>query len=188
MSGLLVLIIFGIWCVIGWNVCGSLVVRRVQRPLLRWTLFPIFWVVWFVGPFADAIIGRRIFEAECARLPEVRYFGPVHIGAGAFFDENGTRRWNNDREFWELQEKTGDWWERVFVRQHDETRVLTFPVVIKRTETMMYHMPSNTPMLTYTSLSSSGGWIDRALASVLSSNWECLSPGRWPRTEDTIIF
>ncbi|MCC7039543.1 MAG: hypothetical protein IT516_04445 [Burkholderiales bacterium] len=188
MIALMILIVFGIWCVIGWNVCGSLVVRRVQRPLLRWSLIPVFWIVWFVGPIADEIIGGRIFDAECARLPEKKFFGPVHLGAGAFFDENGTRRWNNKQEFDEIRARVSDWWERVFVWQRKETRVLTFPVVIKRTETTIHYEPSNSLVLTEVRLWSSGGWIRRSLGTGILSGLTCVSPGQWPRSAETITF
>lgn len=187
MIALMILIVFGIWCVIGWNVCGSLVVRRVQRPLLRWSLIPVFWIVWFVGPIADEIIGGRIFDAECARLPEKKFFGPVHIGAGAFFDEAGAPRWNNEREFTNIRIKTREW-NRIFRWDDMEIQTMTFPVVIRRRETTLYHVASNAPVLTGTSLWSSGGWIDRTLKPVLPSNWTCLSPGHWPDDRKLIIF
>lgn len=154
---------------------------------MKWALVLLFWVAWLVGPVADEIIGRREFDEACAALPEAKFFGPVHIGAGVFFDEHGVRRWNNDREFTEIRLNTREW-RRMFEWRTTWTEIAKFPIPITRSDTTIYHVASNTPSVSSSSLQSTGGWIRRAIGWVSDPAWTCISPGKWPRDEERIVF
>jgi len=187
MIGLVFGIVIGLWCLLGWYVSRRLITRRTRLLSRRLLFVPLFWVVWLIGPIADDIVGRRIFDEECARLPPVKYFGPVHVGAGAFFDESGKRRWKSDREFTRIRVETREW-ERIFRWDRVESRTATFPIVITRIETTIRQVSSNAALISTVTLWSSGGWTRRIYGSSIPSSWTCHSPGNWPRDEDTIIF
>jgi len=187
MIGLVVLIVVGIWCVIGWYLCRYLVTKRMWAWPLRSAVILVFWIVWLIGPIADEIVGRRVFDAACAKLPETKFYGPVHIGAGAFFDEGGARRWSNEREFSKIRIETHEW-ARIFEWRSEKTAVAEFPVPITRTDTTIYHVTSNTPSVSISSLLSTGGWIRRTAGWGYVAAWTCRSDGSWPPDEDRIIF
>ncbi len=187
MIGVLFYIVVGLWCMAGWYVCRWLITRRTQVLSRRLLFVPLFWVVWLIGPVADDIVGRRMFEEECARLPPVRFFGPVHIGAGVFFDESGKRRWKSEQEFARIAVETHEL-QRLFKWKDQRTQIVAFPISITRTDAVLYHVTSNAPSLAMSSLSSNGGWIERVVARLYPYVWACRSPGRGPRDEERIIF
>lgn len=187
MIGLIAYLAIGVWCFLGWHVCRYLITKRVRELPLKWTLVLLFWVVWLVGPISDELVGRRVFDDACAVLPAASFFGPVHIGAGAFFDERGVRRWNDEKEFAQIRVSTNEW-QRIFEWRSTKTEIARLPVPITRTDTVIFHVASNTPSVSSSSLLSTGGWIRRAAGWGYHAAWTCQSPGSWPRDEDRILF
>ena len=94
-----IIVVGSIWFFIGRFIWRKTFKRFIRhRPtLIVVTLLLI--PVWFVGPFMDEIIGAPKFEQLCQQLPPVSFSGPVDVGPGKFFDENGKPRWKDDGDF-----------------------------------------------------------------------------------------
>ena len=94
MSGLLILIVVAVWAAIGFAIWKRLVRPRIQSSGKLIVVTLALAAIWFVGPVLDEILGAKSFEQACTEMPEVKFHGPLAIGPGAFFDEQGTPRWN----------------------------------------------------------------------------------------------
>ena len=91
MSGVLVLVVVGLWTVIGRWAWKSYLRPRVANGRRRWVGLA-FAVAWLVLPMTDEILGAYQFRRLCAEIPPTRYYGPIAVGPGAFFDEEGLIR------------------------------------------------------------------------------------------------
>ncbi len=106
MSGLIVLVVVGLWAGFGWWLWKHFIRPRIASQRLRFLAFLALASAWFVLPVADEILGARAFERLCAEIPETKFHGPIAVGPGAFFDENGNRKWKNGDEFARIQMQT----------------------------------------------------------------------------------
>jgi hypothetical protein len=111
MSAIIALIVIFIWAWFGFALWSLLVKPYVQSTILRICLTLLLAVVWFVGPVIDEILGVREFDQLCREMPSVKYYGPVAVGPGVFFDEQGRPKWKNSDEFYAIKRNT-DVWEK----------------------------------------------------------------------------
>ncbi len=129
MSGVIVLVVLGLWAGFGWWLWKGFVRSRLASPLVRGAAFLALAGAWFVLPVADEILGARAFERLCAEIPETKFHGPIAVGPGAFFDENGNRKWKNGDEFARIQIGTSDW-NRLWESRTEETRIARWPMIV----------------------------------------------------------
>ncbi|MBK7744510.1 MAG: hypothetical protein IPI40_13020 [Betaproteobacteria bacterium] len=108
MSGVLVLVVVGLWTVIGRWAWKNYLQPRVADGRRRWVGLA-FAFAWLVLPVADEILGAYQFRRLCAEIPPTRYYGPIAVGPGAFFDEEGKRRWKTSDEFARIRLATDEW-------------------------------------------------------------------------------
>ncbi len=92
MSGVILLVAVGLWAVVGRWVWRDFVRSRIPERRAR-AAGIAFAVAWFVVPVGDEILGAYHFKRLCAEIPPTRYYGPIAVGPGAFFDEQGNPRW-----------------------------------------------------------------------------------------------
>lgn len=91
-----IIVVGSAWFFIGWFIWRK---RWIGNSVVLIVVSLLLIPVWFVGPFMDEILGAPEFEMLCQQLPPVYFSGPVAVGPGKFFDENGKPRWKNDDDF-----------------------------------------------------------------------------------------
>lgn len=177
-----------VWCGLGVLAWRVLLSRRIEGAGLRTVLGLAFWSAWLIGPVADELIGKQYFNRACDALPPAEFFGPVRIGAGVFFDNEGRRRWSDEKEFYEIRRATNQW-NKLFDWRDERVVLVAFPMQIAQVKTTIYHVESGKPSVASYSIQSQGGWIRRATSQVgVSVGYVCHSGGSWPRDEDRIAF
>ena len=108
MVGVIVLLVIGFWAVVGRWAWKNFVKPHLPAPRRRLAGFA-FAVAWFVLPVGDEILGALHFRQLCREIPPTRYYGPIAVGPGAFFDEQGNRRWNSSDEFYAIWRDAEEW-------------------------------------------------------------------------------
>ena len=92
MSALILLVVVAMWAALGFLLWKRLVRPRVRSPVALYVATAGLILRWFVGPVADEILGAREFKRLCDETPEMKFYGPIAIGSGSFFDERGRRK------------------------------------------------------------------------------------------------
>ena len=108
MVGVIVLLVIGFWAVVGRWAWKNFVRPHVSAPRARLAGFA-FAVAWFVLPVGDEILGSIRFRQLCREIPPTRYYGPIAVGPGAFFDQQGNRKWKSSDEFARIGGSTQEW-------------------------------------------------------------------------------
>jgi hypothetical protein len=105
MSAIIALIVIAVWAWLGFALWRRLVKPYVHSSVVKTCLILLLIVVWFVGPVIDEIFGSREFDQLCGEMPSVKFYGPVAVGPGVFFDEQGRPKWKNSDEFSAIKRK-----------------------------------------------------------------------------------
>lgn len=186
MSGVLVLVVVGLWGLLGRWVWRNFVAPRV--PAVRSRVAGIaFALAWYVVPVGDEILGAVEFRRLCEAIPPTRFHGPIAVGPGAFFDEQGNRKWRTDDEFSAIRRGSEDW--RSIWDSGSETTILArWPMKIVQIRNTQVERATNRVVVESYLRGSSGGWLNEALRGDFISGYSCLSKGVWPRDQDTIVF
>lgn len=187
MLGVGLLILIGIWAVVGF-----LLWRRLIRPRLRSWLALAFTtvvaaLVWFVGPIADELLGARQFRKLCEEMPPVEFSGAVAIGPGAFFDESGRPRWRNGDEFSAIRRETKEW-ERIFATRQESAVVNKWPFPIVELKTTDYERATGRPVVISRFRGAAGGWMKRVTSWGSVAPYQCHSKGTFPESQTWIRF
>ena len=120
MVGVIVLLVIGFWAVVGRWAWKNFVRPRDSAPRAGLAGFA-FAVAWFVLPVGDEILGSIRFRQLCREIPPTRYYGPIAVGPGAFFDQQGNRKWKSSDEFARIRRETNEW-ERIWDYANGENR------------------------------------------------------------------
>ena len=187
MSGLLILIVAALWAVIGFALWKRLVRPHIHSSGRLFIATLVLAAIWFVGPVLDEILGARSFARACAEMPEVKFHGPLSIGAGAFFDDQGTPRWTNAEEFAAIKRK-GSIWNDLFGDRQEWIELSKWPIPIYQSHSTYFAKSTGTPMVESYYRTSPGGWIRRALQWSIQAPYQCIGSGRFPADEERIVF
>ncbi|MBK6603522.1 MAG: hypothetical protein IPG28_18745 [Betaproteobacteria bacterium] len=174
MSGVLVLVVVGLWTVIGRWAWKSYLRPRVADGRRRWVGLA-FAVAWLVLPVTDEILGAYQFRRLCAEIPPTRYYGPIAVGPGAFFDEEGKRRWKTSDEFARIRLAT-DEWEQLWNWRTEEVRIASWPMIVFQARVCASNETGRMVIETYFR-GSGGGWINRGIGGGMLGSYQCLSKG-----------
>jgi hypothetical protein len=174
MSAILLLIPVLLWAGLGVLLWRKLIAPRLRSTMQKWVVAVIAASIWFIGPVLDEILGARVFERLCAEMPAVEFYGPVSVGPGKFFDEQGRPQWKSKDDFYlnyssEL---------RKIIIDSEEVTVLTkWPFPILQSKTIFFDERTGKPILISYFRGAAGGWIKRML------DWGSMAPYQCPRKE-----
>ena len=171
MVGVIVLLVIGFWAVVGRWAWKNFVRPHVSAPRAGLAGFA-FAVAWFVLPVGDEILGSIRFRQLCREIPPTRYYGPIAVGPGAFFDQQGNRKWKSSDEFARIVISTPDWNE-LWETRTEESRLSTWPMRIFQSRHL--HLERRTGRLVIESYfrGSGGGWIGLTLARGIHGTYQC---------------
>jgi hypothetical protein len=186
MSGVLVLVVVGLWTVIGRWAWKSYLRPRVADGRRRWVGLA-FAVAWLVLPVTDEILGAYQFRRLCAEIPPTRYYGPIAVGPGAFFDEEGKRRWKTSDEFARIRLAT-DEWEQLWLRKTLESKLSDWPMIIFQARSLRMERSTKRVVVETYFRGSGGGWINRGIGGGVLGSYQCFSGGNFPHDDETIEF
>jgi hypothetical protein len=191
MIALVVLGVTLLWGFLGVWVWWRFLNRRLSSPLMRISALILFMTVWLVAPALDEILGAREFEQLCREMPEKKFYGPVPVGPGPYFDRNGAPKWENDRDFSliRLDPKGRKAWDEVISWINDDWRLLThWPMPIGELHTVIVDRRNDKPVAEAYARYSPGGWIKRGLGWGNHAVYQCPSKGQWPHDATWIYF
>lgn len=186
MSGVLVLVVVGLWTVIGRWAWKSYLRPRVADGRRRWVGLA-FAFAWLVLPVADEILGAYQFRRLCAEIPPTRYYGPIAVGPGAFFDEEGKRRWKTSDEFARIRLAT-DEWKQLWNWRTEEVRIARWPIIVFQARRLRIERATGRLVNESYFRGSGGGWISRTIGGGQIGGYQCHSDGAYPNDEDSIRF
>ena len=195
MIGLVVLASIGTWIFLGYFVWRKLICPRIHSWLARAVVFLPLLVVWLIAPVADEILGAREFEQLCKEMPEIKFYGPVPVGPGAFFDEEGKPRWKEGDKTWGRSDefsaikRNSRAWDNIFKSPPSEWHLLReWPMPIGELHSLDIDKRTGKPVLETYARYSPGGWIKRGIGWGSNAPYQCPSKGRFPRDEEWIVF
>lgn len=184
MFAMITMMIIAVWGLFGFLIWHYLIKRFIQSKILKICLAILLAIVWFAGPVFDEVLGARKFRQLCWKNPPIKFYGPVAVGPGAFFDEQGQPKWSNSDEFSKI--KRGDGKSEYRVSSKTENRKLCeWPIPIVKRHTVFFDRETNKILLESFSLYSQGGWLRRFFGI---GDYQCLSRGKFPDSEEFIIF
>jgi hypothetical protein len=186
MSGVLVLAVIGLWGLIGRWVWKNFVAPRV--PAARTRLAGVaFALAWFVVPVGDEILGAIEFRRLCEAIPPTVFHGPIAMGPGAFFDEQGNRKWRSEEEFSAIRRDSEEW-RRIWDSTSERVNMVRWPMEIIQIRNAYMERATGRVVIESYFRGSGGGWLNEALRGDIISGYSCQSKGAWPRDQDTIVF
>ncbi len=173
-----------LWALFGFALWRLLIQRHVRSTILKVCLTLLFAVVWFIGPVLDEILGAREFDQLCREMPPVKFYGPVAVGPGVFFDEHGRPKWKNSDEFSAIVRKTDGF--NKFIGDHDEWRTIRkWPMPIVELHTIYFERTTGKNVLESFARYSKGGWLRRLIGL---GDYQCPHKERYPHDEEWIVF
>lgn len=193
MSAIIALIIIFLWGGLGYLIWWRLVKPFIRSTILKTCLTLLLAAVWFVEPVIDEILGAREFDQLCREMPPVKFYGPVAVGSGVFFDEQGRPKWKNSDEFSAIvREHRGknlfgeiEGWEKIFGNRSEYRIIQRWPMRIRELYTIDFEKATGTPVVETFARYSNGGWL-RSFIGI--GNYQCPSRGQIPKSEEWIVF
>lgn len=186
MIALTALIAIALWGLLGLFLWNYLIKPHIHSPTLKICLGLFMAVVWFVWPVLDDILGARKFDQLCRETPPIKFYGPIALGPGAFFDEQGQPKWSNSNEFWKI--KNADAGSEYEISVKSDGRLLCeWPMPITEEHSIYFDKKSGAPVVESFSRRSSGGWLRRNIGGTMGG-YQCPSKGWFPKDEEFIIF
>ena len=187
---MIALVVLGV--VLLWGLLGVWVWRRFLNPRIasiqvKVPLFLLFLMFWLVTPVLDEILGVREFERLCREMPEMKFYGPVPVGPGELFDEDGKPQWSNDREFAFIRINTR-YYKKLFEDKDDRRLLAHWPMPIVERYSLTVDKRSGKSVAESFARYSPGGWIKRSVGLGSHSLYQCPPKGQWPSDEDWIYF
>lgn len=200
MIGLIVITSIAVWIFLGYLLWQKLIRPRIHSWLARAVILLLLAALWLIAPVADEILGAREFEKLCKEMPEIKFHGPVPVGPGAFFDEEGkSKRLDDNRskvitpeeaikrkEFIERQSQED---KKIFHHPPSEWRLLRqWPMPIGESYGLYVDRRTGKPVLETYARYSPGGWIKRGLGWGSHAPYQCPRKGYFPRDEEWMVF
>lgn len=187
MSAIVILTALATWVVLGYVLWRLLIVRHATSNVSRMALTILFAFVWLIGPFVDEFLGAHEFKRLCDELPPVKFNGPVSVGPGPFYNEDGVPKWKNSDEFSAILRRTNVWSE-LFETHESRSLISQYPIPVY--EYRIKHRVKAEGWISVESASrfSPGGWIKRITGWGTHAPYQCPFKGPFPRDEQRIQF
>lgn len=187
MIGLVLLLAGAAWLAAGLLVWRLLVAKRIKKPVIRHVFTVAFAAVWLVAPWIDEILGVEKFKQLCSEMPESEYYGPVIVGPGNFFDEQGRRKWKDRDEFvlsvWNKRN-----WNAIFEVKEEYEVLERWPILIAESRTLTTERGTDRLIYKWRSRYSPGGWIKRGTGWGSHAPYQCPGRGTTPEVDQWIVF
>lgn len=187
MSGLLILIVAALWAALGFALWKRLIRLHIRSSGKLIVVSMVLATIWFVGPVLDEILGAKSFERACAEMPGLKFHGPLAIGPGEFFDEQGTPRWTNAEEFSAIKRNSKAWYD-LFDDRQEWIELSNWPMPIYQSHSIYFAKSTGMPMVESYHRTSPGGWIKRVLQWGIQAPYQCIGSGQFPADEERIVF
>lgn len=185
MSAVIALIVIAAWSWIGFLLWRRLIKPYTHSTILKSCVTLLLAAVWFVGPVLDEILGAREFDQLCREMPPIKFYGPVTVGPGVFFDEQGRPRWQNSDEFSNIRRKTNVWENEIFEKRSEHKTIRRWPMTITELHTEYFDRSTHSVSLETFARYSNGGWL-RSIIGL--GDYQCPSKGWFPPDEARIVF
>ena len=186
MSGVLVLAVIGLWGLIGRWAWKNFVAPHVPAAGTR-LAGVAFALAWFVVPVGDEILGAIEFRRLCEGIPPTLFHGPIAVGPGAFFDEQGNRKWKSSEEFARIAIGAPDWNE-LWETRTEETQLSAWPMPIFQARHLYVERATGRLVIESYFRGSGGGWISRTFARGIHGTYQCHSDGEFPKDDQLIVY
>jgi hypothetical protein len=187
VSALILLVVILVWVRIGFVLWRWLIRPRIKSPRVLAPATLALAGIWLVGPILDEILGAIEFARACREMPEVKFYGPVAVGPGAFFDDQGKPRWANDDEFSAIKRNSKDWYQ-IFDERQEWTQLRRWPIPIFQSRTVYYVRSTGQPSVDSYYRTSPGGWINRIMDWGTQAPYQCPRRGGFPVDNVRIIY
>lgn len=184
MVGVIVLLVIGFWAVVGRWAWKNFVRPHVSAPRAGLAGFA-FAVAWFVLPVGDEILGSFRFRQLCREIPPTRYYGPIAVGPGAFFDQHGNRKWKSSDEFYAIRRETNEW-ARIWDYTSERTILVRWPMEIVQVRDQYWDKATGRLVVESYFRGSGGGWLNDAVD--VQAGYSCWSKGDRPKDEEVLVF
>lgn len=203
MSGLVLLVAGGIWLFLGYLLWRYLLAPFLKSEETRVLLGIALVAVWLFAPWADEWLGAREFKRLCDEMPEVKFYGPVSVGPGLLFDEQGRR------QLWAQREIEGglspfpkgdtkrahaegskfqEAWRIEFKSTTTTQRIQNWPTPVLE-ETITYAQGSTGRVVLVSHWRGSpGGWIKRVTGWGNHAPHQCSKNETWPQEWNWIKY
>ncbi len=185
MIALTALIVIACWGLLGLGLWRVLVKPRIRSENLTILLGVLLAIVWFVGPVFDEILGARQFDKLCREMPPYKFYGPVAVGSGPFFDGQGRPKWKNGDEFYAIRRDTDVWEKEIFERRTERRVIRKWPMPIVKTYSILVDRATGNPSYECVSINSKGGWL-RKLIGI--GSYQCTCKGQFVHDQEMIFF
>ena len=196
MSFLIVLFALATWFWLGRFLWRITLAPRLKSGWLRILLGLGLSAIWLLAPFVDEMLGAQEFERACAALPPVKFYGPVSVGPGPFYNEDGSPKWKTKKEFEEIDLPMEDlkkgrpsYLDRLFETRESTTVITRFPVPIIEHQNIYVHKADGQVQIVTSARFSPGGWIKRMTGWGSHAPYQCSrKAGQFPQDEARIKF
>lgn len=186
MIALVLLVIVGLWSLVGYLVWRTLLGRWIKNEELYWGTAFAFGAVWLVGPWIDEWLGAKEFNKLCDEMPAVAFYGPVAVGPGPFYKEDGSPKWQTKEQFYEISHPL---WPTLFSDDERLERILDFPVPVLERRIERRFRPTGQLVEMFVERYSPGGWIKRTTGWGSHAPYQCPWKGYVTREDrDYITF
>lgn len=187
MSALILLVIGALWLWLGVLNWRAVIRKRIAKPVVRGIALVAFLAIWMIGPLLDEILGARQFERLCAEMSPIEFYGPVAVGVGTFFDEQGKSKWKSRDDFalnfWEKPA-----WKEIFVNRDEYEVISRWPMLIAESRTVTIDRRSGRVIKVWRARYSPGGWIKRLAGWGGHAPYQCPPRDQSPNVDDWIVF
>jgi hypothetical protein len=188
MIVLTLIIIAGLWLAFGFLVWRTFIRKRIATPVVRGIALVGFLAVWMVGPWLDEILGVQRFERFCAEMPPIKFYGPVVVGPGAFFDTEGRAKFSERDDLSGSLGPFGKGFEKLFATRDEWKQVATFPIPIYDNPVTHFDKRNGQTVVVKPYRASPGGWIKRATGWGYHAPLVCPVLGEFPKTAQWVRF
>lgn len=186
MIALVLLVIVSLWALFGYFVWRALLGRWIKSEKLYWGTAFLLGAIWLVGPWLDEWLGASEFKKLCDEMPAVAFYGPVAVGAGPFYNEDGTPKWRTAEQFHEISHPL---WSSLFSDDESVESIRDFPVPVLERRIVRRFRPTGQPVEVFVERLSPGGWVKRATGWSSQASYQCPWKGYVAREDrDYITF
>lgn len=170
MSALVVLAAVGVWLYLGYLIWRLAVARLIKNGATRAALGVTLAVLWLAAPWVDEWLGAREFKRLCDEMPEVKFYGPVAVGPGPFYNEDGSPKWQTKQQFYEISHPL---WGTLFSDKEQLDKVRSLPVTVFERRIVRRYQPTGQVVEVFIERLSPGGWIKRATGWASHAPYQC---------------
>ncbi|MES2919727.1 MAG: hypothetical protein V4729_14060 [Pseudomonadota bacterium] len=183
-------------CIGLWLLVGVILWKKILRQgvsgnrISKGSAFYALIAAWLLVPFLDEIVGAKVFEEACERLPKSSFYGPIAVGEGPFFFKNGEPKWTyfysdgpakkRGPEDEVYVDAWNDAWRSSFVSRSERHLLKKWPIPIFEVRMTTIYRGSGEVIAVRYRRETKGGWLKRLVGFLGGATEGCLSRGGSP--------